>query len=251
MLASSSSSFAAVLLFAGIVQAQDPAPPLVVTGVQLSENDFQVQLENRSSKTITAFALRYSFTYKDGQIRAWGNDVDDMGGLWFLAEMPQTNDPAVIAPIKPGAARYVRQGFLRGADGALPIAVDNFGITAVIFDDATAVGEQTTLDRMFADRKKTDGELARWLPEFEAAERSPNPAAALRMLAKRLGTVQDDPQTVGGVSSTQRVLKSMVDSMLWPGAPPLRITAAEAVRRMSRSAKTHSTKRTPREGAVQ
>src|SRR6267378_1373578 len=102
MLASSSSSFAAVLLLAGIAQAQDPAPPLVVTGVQLSENDFQVHLENRSTKTITAFALRYSFTYKDGQKRVYGNDVDYMWSLLFM--LPETDDPAAIAPFKPGAA---------------------------------------------------------------------------------------------------------------------------------------------------
>ena len=248
MLRCRSSSFAAVLFLSGIAQAQDPALSLVVTGVQLSENDFQVHLENRSSKTITAFALAYSFTYKNGKRRVWGNNVDYMWGLIFM--LPETDDPAAIAPIKPGGVRYVRQPFLRDTDGALPTAVDNVGITAVIFDDATGAGQHTTLDDMFADRKEIDGQLSRWLPEFEAAERSANPAAELRKLAKRLGTVPDAPQVVGGISSTQQVLKQMVDSMLAFGvAPPSK--AFETVRSMTKNIKAHSSRRNPREGAVQ
>jgi len=187
------------------------APP--VTGVTLenavynpANHTLDYDLVNQTQKYVSAWALVQYFKNERG---------DESVGGWALSEMagsavPKT--PQVIAAGTPAfgmlapAERRHAQSVARAGTGTADVTSMRVNLAAVIYDDASAEGDDAFLNHLFASRKARSDELQRWVPQISALKTSANPAADAQQLYQDMveASYQEDKSNVGDVTTEQR-----------------------------------------------
>ena len=182
-----------------------------------------VELQNTTSKTMTAFECSLLFTFDDGSqvTRAWTQD-----GLRQLAvfRLPDSS-PSHYGDLTPGATITVHPFVQRFAGSARPVSVSGT-ILMIIYEDRTAIGDGKAIRGVFEKRKQRSAEIAAALSdlqmiltdgEMRAAasnpdQREPNGTrrkALTQRLGARIAELKQSQENSGEVGELQPVLDAL------------------------------------------
>jgi hypothetical protein len=168
---------------------QSRSIPLVVEQTETIGSQLSVRLRNVGSRTIIAWGVRAHVTFADGAVREVAVSRDG-----YEAAALAVNGLAGGSPVLTAGARYtqtVEPPRLRNSVAAI-VAVSAQPILA-IFDDDTAVGEESHVSYLF--RARALNQRVWQLVErvlTEETERAPDALTALRAAEAALEAVQDN-----------------------------------------------------------
>ena len=166
------------------------APPVQVSNVHLNaKGDVVYQLQNLASQKATAWAVELQVADANGTLQPQGQVITDE----YLVESRR----GVQTDAEIDARLLVPD---RGREFTIPgqfQAAPRLSVVAVVFEDRTAVGNSSTIDRIFHQRAADRGARERILTELRGAQRSNSGPGVLQEAKRRLTvTPSDDP---GGV----------------------------------------------------
>jgi ribosomal protein S13 len=129
------------------VHAQ-PLPGNSLTVVQVSDDHgvLSITVRNTSDQAITAWAIRGRVDYEDGKTERVGLSTD--GFLFGFRTGVPPYEPRVFAPGSEMTSRLSA-----GRVGATIVRALSFVPTAIVFDNAQAVGDGQLIERIFANRQ--------------------------------------------------------------------------------------------------
>lgn len=137
-----------------------------VVEVQLQRQQVHIRLSNSGDKPILAWSIQLTLNSGKGEPVLTYRREDD----GFLAA-----DLRATTMIEPGDTKDVVETFPSGIDVASATAA----VTAVVFEDATAIGEASRLDFIFHRRSTERDQLAKWVDVYKTALIKQRPHATL------------------------------------------------------------------------
>jgi len=131
-----------------------------------------IEVQNMSAKTITAFTVSVSTRLGDGTEKSRETSVDCLGKII---------DPGEHAdqPFTPGSVRHLRGDADRDRDGLAPIYVDG-QVTMVIFEDRTAIGDPSAIREALQLRARRSQYFADLLADVRSAQADPAVSGSLQ-----------------------------------------------------------------------
>jgi hypothetical protein len=168
----------ACALVAVILSSPVRGEPLPVATSRLVTGPMShVDLTNNAAQPVTAWTLLVTTTGKDGSVHRSTETVDA-----YLSEVTRevAGSSDKVDRLMPGQAREI------ALDPAGPGAVAE--VTAVIFEDGTALGDRETIDSVFEHRAKQRDELREVVAVFDAVLPKARGTTALEQLKQGFAT---------------------------------------------------------------
>jgi hypothetical protein len=161
---------APILAAVAVAQTGTIDVPLSVTvHGQTEANRWELQLTNTGDKPVVAWSLEV--VDADGHRHGTGRDV-------FLQLLGDRPDHDILHPSVPTTVDYRTVARLDGA---------TLTPRAVVYADATAIGDAATIERIFADRRAKADALADVIPKLEALAQTGLTAESLTAASLALG----------------------------------------------------------------
>lgn len=170
--------FSALLtLTMSVAQAQAPEPPVIVSNLMTGPSS-HVRITNASRQPVTAWSLAATTETSDGRTH---REVYTTDG--YLSEVTYGLPQAAVhlERLMPGESRELSIDPL--PEGA---RVD---VIAAVLDDGTAVGDETALASIFANRASERDDLKTVVDAFDAVLPATSGAAALAALKERFAAL--------------------------------------------------------------
>jgi hypothetical protein len=178
-----------ILAVTGVAAAQAPGDVLKIVAVtpeppgagNPAAGMVSVDLLNVGDKTITAYRLGLAGDHGSlGGKEFFGT----IGMESFFAENAHLSAEFNIGGLRPGEKTRHTTGY---GGVKLPLTVE---VAAVVFADDSAIGDETAITDLFAERKAEAAELSKWCAALRSAEflagLHANPVSALRGLAEQV-----------------------------------------------------------------
>lgn len=199
-----------------------------ISRTSASSESFSAALTNHCNKTITAFGLSLAWPDDKGSAQ----DSEFYSDSWIslgILELPLSAPHERVGGLKPGGTRTIN---LRPPvlDGSSRLAAPHIKRVTLVFEDASAIGDDALIEMTFRRRKVLHAEYQYWLSRLEQARRDEPGSSALqcatRVLAdrSRQESIQDRNQatlarvTQDDLSSLAASVRKGVDKGLVPVA---------------------------------
>lgn len=132
-------------------------------------HQFTLQLQNNCGQAIVTYTVDAAVTYGEGKTEVLHNAMQD-----FLPMTSVGGWPAGTGPIQPGEQRNSSTWSVQAVNNGLSLTRIVPVITAVVFDNQQALGQETAIDHIFARRHFELAELRRWKGAFDKEKALPS-----------------------------------------------------------------------------
>jgi hypothetical protein len=196
-------------------------------------------LTNQCGKAVMAYTLSVTVTYKDGEVSV----LSGMGGDFLLGASGGGYDPSPgIGAIQPDEERPIGSWGISKSPNVtiMKLAAK---VNSVIFDDATAIGDDGDIERNFSSRREDLREYVFWRGSLAVLKTKLSPGESLASIVDLAGVAQREqkfavPHQTNRIRANADMMRSQLralDDMVAGG----RITREQALQFVEKLTASH------------